>query len=95
MNNIIIRPIMKLMGSCEDITMLIEQSMDNSVGLLKKMKIKLHLLGCIYCQRYEKQAVLIRKAMESFDAYSIQESIELSSAKKDQIIQLLKNQKNN
>jgi hypothetical protein len=52
-------------------------------------------MGCIYCRRYENQAKLVSKALDSFNEYSLKEAISLSPEKKSKIIQTLKNQKNN
>lgn len=68
--NWIMIPMIKLMGSCEDITGLIEKSLDRRTKFLERIKIKLHLMGCEYCRRYEKQAVFVKKALYQFNEYS-------------------------
>jgi hypothetical protein len=91
----LLQPLVKLMGSCDDITLLIEKSLSDEISFTRRLKIKIHLMGCIYCRRYENQAKLVSKALDSFNEYSLKEAISLSPEKKSKIIQTLKNQKNN
>jgi len=49
-----------MMLSCKDATRLISDSMDRSLPLGKRIGIRLHLLVCRFCFRYERQLLLIR-----------------------------------
>jgi hypothetical protein len=51
------------MLSCRDVTQLISESMDTSLPLGKRMGVRLHLLMCRFCARYERQLLLIRKTV--------------------------------
>lgn len=49
-----------MMLSCKDVTHLISQSMDHSLPLGKRIGVRIHLLMCRFCERYERQLLLIR-----------------------------------
>ena len=51
------------MLSCKDVTRLISESMDRSLPLRKRIGVRLHLLICKFCARYERQLLLIRKTV--------------------------------
>ena len=46
--------------SCRDITRLVSESMDHSLPLTQRIKIRIHLMMCKYCARFEKQMQFIR-----------------------------------
>ena len=50
------------MHSCRDVTRLISESMDRSLPFGKRVGVRLHLLVCRFCARYERQLRLIREA---------------------------------
>jgi hypothetical protein len=50
------------MLSCKDVTKLLSESMDRSLPLGKRFGVRLHLLICKWCARYERQLLLIREA---------------------------------
>ena len=49
------------MLSCKDVTKLLSESMDRSLPLGKRVGVRLHLLLCKFCARYERQLLLIRE----------------------------------
>ncbi|MCP2501923.1 MAG: zf-HC2 domain-containing protein [Deltaproteobacteria bacterium] len=51
------------MLSCKDVTQLISESMDHSLPFGKRVGVRLHLLICRFCARYERQLLLIRETM--------------------------------
>lgn len=51
------------MLSCKDVTLLISQSMDTSLPIGKRLGVRLHLLTCSFCTRYERQLRLIRETL--------------------------------
>jgi len=51
------------MLSCKDATRLISESMDVSLPIGKRIGMRLHLLMCRFCSRYERQLLLIREAV--------------------------------
>src|SRR5512141_578436 len=50
-----------LMLSCKDVTKLLSESMDRSLPIGKRIGVRLHLLICKFCARYERQFFLIRE----------------------------------
>ena len=49
------------MLSCKDVTKLVSESMDRTLPLGKRVGVRLHLLICKLCRRYERQLLLIRE----------------------------------
>jgi len=49
-----------LMLTCKDVTRLISESMDRSLPLRKRIGMRVHLLICKFCARYERQLLQIR-----------------------------------
>lgn len=49
-----------MMLSCRDITRLISESMDRTLPVGKRLGVRLHLILCRFCARYERQLLLIR-----------------------------------
>jgi hypothetical protein len=56
------------MLSCKDATQLISQSMDTSLPIVKRIRLRLHLRICEWCARYERQLLLIRETLRRLDA---------------------------
>jgi hypothetical protein len=56
------------MLSCKDATQLISQSMDTSLPIAKRIGVRIHLLTCIFCTRYERQLRLIRETLRRLAA---------------------------
>jgi hypothetical protein len=51
------------MLSCKDVTQLISESMDASLPVGQRIGMRLHLLMCKFCSRYERQLLLIRETV--------------------------------
>jgi hypothetical protein len=51
------------MLSCKDVTQLLSESMDTSLPIGKRIGMRLHLLMCKFCSRYERQLLLIRETV--------------------------------
>jgi hypothetical protein len=56
------------MLTCKDVTRLISESMDHSLPIGKRAGVRLHLLICRFCARYERQLLLIRETMRRLAA---------------------------
>ncbi|MGE5285513.1 MAG: zf-HC2 domain-containing protein [Actinomycetota bacterium] len=56
------------MLSCKDVTTLISESMDHSLPIGKRIGMRLHLLMCKFCSRYERQLLLIRETVRGIVA---------------------------
>ena len=51
------------MLSCKDVTQLISRSMDASLPIGEWIGVRIHLLMCKFCARYERQLLLIRETL--------------------------------
>ena len=56
------------MLSCKDVTRLISESMDRSLPLGKRIGVRVHLLICKFCERYERQLHQIRETARNLVA---------------------------
>ena len=56
------------MLSCKDATRLLSEAMDHSLPLGKRVGVRLHLLICKFCARYERQLLLIRETVRRLAA---------------------------
>ncbi len=56
------------MLSCKDVTRLISESMDRSLPLGKRIGVRVHILMCKFCARYERQLLLIRETLRRLAA---------------------------
>ncbi len=83
------------MLSCKDATQLISQSMDASLPMGKRMWVRIHLLTCIFCTRYERQLHLIRETLRRLSAMEDHPEgtagEKLSTEARDRIKQSLRN----
>lgn len=52
----IIKPVTDLLTPpCEDITRLISKSLDTRLSIREKWQVRIHIIGCKLCHRYQKQ----------------------------------------
>ena len=56
------------MLTCKDATQLISRSMDASLPIVQRIRLRLHLFICEWCARYERQLFLIRETLRHLDA---------------------------
>ena len=56
------------MLSCKDVTRLISESMDRQLPLRKRIGVRVHLLICKFCARYERQLLQIRETVRHLAA---------------------------
>jgi hypothetical protein len=54
--------------SCKDASRLISQMQDGSIPFPQWLRIRLHLLWCEACARFERQMRALRRAMERYRA---------------------------
>lgn len=77
------------MLSCKDVTRLISELMDTSLPIGKRVGVRLHLLICRFCRRYERQLLLIRETVRRLaameDAYGSPIGEGLSEGAKERI----------
>lgn len=64
----ILMPVMsKLTPSCEVVTHKISESMDHKISYRERMQIKIHLMGCKFCERYRDQLLTIQRMLQNLD----------------------------
>ena len=62
---IIIKPVTDLLTPpCEDITRLISKSLDTRLTFREKWQIRIHILGCKLCHRYQKQIMAMDRMLK-------------------------------
>ena len=79
----------KLMLDCQKATFLISKKLDTSIGLLQEGQLKLHLLYCKYCHRFEVQSKKIDSILK-ITPEQLAHKQPLSAGKKKEIINKLK-----
>ena len=52
--------------SCKDASRLISQLQDGNIPLAERLRIRLHLLLCDACARFEQQVRFLRAALRSY-----------------------------
>jgi hypothetical protein len=51
------------MQTCKDASRLITENLERLFGFWERWGLKLHLLMCVNCQRFERQMTLMRQAL--------------------------------
>ena len=51
-----------LMLNCKEVTRLVSESLDRKLPFHQRLGIRMHLLMCKLCSRYERQLMFLRKA---------------------------------
>jgi hypothetical protein len=52
--------------SCKDASRLISQLQDGNIPLPERLRIRLHLLLCDACTRFERQVRFLREALRNY-----------------------------
>jgi hypothetical protein len=52
--------------SCKDASRLISQLQDGDIPLRQRLRIRLHLMLCDACTRFDQQVRFLRKALRSY-----------------------------
>ncbi|HKJ32400.1 MAG TPA: zf-HC2 domain-containing protein [Balneolales bacterium] len=67
---------------CEDITRLISKSQDTELSLKEKWQVRIHIIGCKLCYRYQQQIkkmnALLKKSKEIFEKKDVEDGEGLS-----------------
>jgi hypothetical protein len=86
----------KMMISCDKASYLTSKSQDSKLTLLEKLKLKMHLLSCKYCQRYEQEINMISTFVDHQNKriYQGYNGHHLSKEDKQAITELIKSELN-
>lgn len=55
-----------LKPTCREVHRLVSEGMDRDLALLERVRLRLHLMVCGACTRFDGQMRLLRRAMRSF-----------------------------
>lgn len=55
-----------LMPTCKEVHRLVSEAMDRELSLGERARVRLHLLVCGACTRFNGQMALLRRAMRGF-----------------------------
>jgi len=64
LKNFIMKGINKLTSPCDIITEKISESIDHKISLRNRLKIRLHLMFCKLCRRYQQQLMTMHTLFE-------------------------------
>ena len=57
--------LLDLLQNCRAATRLLERRAAGQLGLTGRLRLWIHLRGCVYCRRYARQAALIARALRA------------------------------
>jgi len=69
-----IRGMDAVMLTCEEATYLITKSEYVKLGCIKRMQLKMHLMGCVFCRRFKLQSELINENLEQLELLEAQQA---------------------
>lgn len=67
------------MLTCKDASHLISESQERPLGFWESWSLKLHLMMCSYCRRFEQQVALMRKALRELGRRAESESADIAA----------------
>ncbi len=56
------------MMNCKEISRLASERFDRELGLLERMRFRMHVLMCHHCRRYARQLAFLRRAIRRLAA---------------------------
>ena len=56
----------RLKPTCREVHRLVSEGMDRHLSLVERIRMRLHLMVCGACTRFNGQMALLRRAMHSF-----------------------------
>ena len=54
------------MLSCKDVSKLLSDRLDRQLGLMERVRLRMHLVMCTGCSRVERQPGFLREAFPGF-----------------------------
>ncbi len=81
-----------MLPSCKEVSQLASENIDTPIKGNRWLKMKLHLIMCTYCRRYNKQMGLTQETICQMETH---DHIESESSKKQIYEQVEKNYKEN
>lgn len=56
--------------TCKDVTRLASQSLDQPLPFITRLRMRLHMLICVWCERYAAQIKSLHEAMPHFEEHA-------------------------
>ncbi len=73
------------MSRCKDITKLISDSMERKLSFWQRIDLRMHLILCTFCRRFQVNVLALRKLVTSQENYGVLEKPKLSMEAKIRI----------
>jgi hypothetical protein len=67
------RWLLRTLQPCQAILPVMSESLERRLGLVERIKLRLHLLLCAWCARYLKQIELLRQAVSQIEFTSAED----------------------
>lgn len=83
-----------VMLSCDEATYLITKAEFHNIGCIKRMQLKIHLMGCELCRRFKIQSEYIDLSLQTIEDIKLtssQPNQKLSSEKKKDLEMVIEN----
>jgi len=61
---------MKLNPDCREVTQLVLQGLDRKLSPAERLAVRMHMLICKACPRFERQVALMQRAMGAWRRYN-------------------------
>ena len=94
--NIMMRVMNKITPTCDVTTQMISESLDHKISLRKRLKIRLHVMFCKLCRRYQRQVktmhTLFELRLQGEEENTLPKGSTLTSEARDRIKQILRKQ---
>jgi len=58
------------MFNCKKVTYLVSESLDRKLSLYQRMGMRIHLMMCKFCSRYQEQLLFLRKTARLYSESS-------------------------
>ena len=80
------------MSRCKDITRLISDSMERKLSLWQRIDLRMHLLLCGFCRRFQANVLVLRQLVTSEKLYDAPKNAQLSVEAKARIRNAIRQQ---
>ncbi len=59
---------MGIKPTCREVHQLTSEGLDRHLSVIERLRVRLHLLVCVACRRFNQQTLLIRRAVREGSA---------------------------
>lgn len=59
---------MGIKPTCREVHQLTSEGLDRHLSVVERLRVRLHLLVCLACRRFNEQTLLIRRALREVPA---------------------------